>query len=100
MRTSPHEIVARLMDAVPPGSYLTISDTTTDIDTERVTDGTARLNSRLGPAQSTLRTPRADRALLRRPGTRRARDRAHAAMAQRCPIPLVIPAYAGMGRKP
>ena len=31
----PHQIVTRLMDAVPSGSYLTISDTTTDIDTER-----------------------------------------------------------------
>ena len=77
----PHEVVSRLMDAVPSGSYLTISDTTTDIDTERVTDGTARLNARLGPARSTLRTRGADRALLRRPGTRRARDRAPAAMA-------------------
>ncbi len=52
----PHEIVSRLMDAVPSGSYLTISDTTTDIDTERATDATARLNARLGPAHSTLRT--------------------------------------------
>jgi hypothetical protein len=41
------------MEAVPSGSYLVISDTTTDIDTERVTAGTAQLNARLGSAQST-----------------------------------------------
>jgi len=94
----PEEIVDRLMDAVPPGSYLTISDTTTDIDTERVTDGTARLNARLGPAQSTLRS----RAQIERyfdglelvePGI--------VPMPQWRTVPnsLVIPVYAGMGRK-
>jgi hypothetical protein len=95
----PEEIVDRLMDAVSPGSYLTISDTTTDIDTERVTDGTARLNARLGPAQSTLRS----RAQIERyfdglelvePGI--------VPMPQWRTVPnsLVIPVYAGMGRKP
>ena len=95
----PHQIVFRLMDAVPPGSYLTISDTTTDIDTERVTDGTARLNSRLGPAQSTLRSRDQiahyfDGLELVDPGI--------VPMPQwrTLPNPLVIPAYAGMGRKP
>jgi hypothetical protein len=95
----PHEIVSRLMDAVPPGSYLTISDTTTDIDTERVTDGTARLNSRLGPAQSTLRSREQiaryfDGLELIEPGI--------VPMPQwrTVPNPLVIPAYAGVGRKP
>jgi hypothetical protein len=94
----PQEIVSRLMDAVPPGSYLTISDTTTDIDTERVTDGTARLNARLGPAQSTLRS----RAQIERyfdglelvePGI--------VPMPEWRTVPnsLVIPVYAGMGRK-
>jgi hypothetical protein len=95
----PHEIVARLMGAVPPGSYLTISDTTTDIDTERVTDGTARLNSRLGPARSTLRSREQiaryfDGLELIEPGI--------VPMPQwrTVPNPLVIPVYAGMGRKP
>jgi hypothetical protein len=94
----PQEIVSRLMGAVPPGSYLTISDTTTDIDTERVTDGTARLNARLGPAQSTLRS----RAQIERyfdglelvePGI--------VPMPEWRTVPnsLVIPVYAGMGRK-
>ncbi len=95
----PHEIVSRLMDAVPSGSYLTISDTTTDIDTERVTASTAGLNARLGPAQSTLRS----RAQIERyfdglelvePGI--------VPMPQwrTLPNPLVIPVFAGMGRKP
>jgi hypothetical protein len=45
----PWGIVARLVDALAPGSYLTISDTVRDIDTGRVTEGTARLNERMGP---------------------------------------------------
>jgi len=95
----PDEIVSRLMDAVPSGSYLTLSDTTTDIDTERVTTSTARLNARLGPAQSTLRS----RAQIERyfdglelvePGI--------VPMPQWRTVPntLVIPVFAGMGRKP
>jgi hypothetical protein len=95
----PQQVVSRLMDAVPSGSYLVISDTTTDIDTERVSAGTARLNARLGPAQSTPR-PRAaiaryfdgldlvDPGLVPVPQWRTLAN------------PLVIPAYAGMGRKP
>jgi hypothetical protein len=95
----PQQIVSQLMDAVAPGSYLTISDTTTDIDTDRLTTGTARLNARLGPAQSTPR-PRAE--ILQyfdgldfvEPGL--------------VPMPqwrnpgaeLLIPVYAGMARKP
>jgi O-methyltransferase involved in polyketide biosynthesis len=52
----PHQIVTRLLDAVPPGSYLVISDATTAIDADRATKGAARLNARLGPARSTLRS--------------------------------------------
>ncbi|MCW2907781.1 MAG: hypothetical protein JWL68_2570 [Actinomycetia bacterium] len=95
----PHEIVSRLMDAVPPGSHLTISDTTTDIDTERVTASTAGLNARLGPAQSTLRSRAQiaryfDGLELVEPGI--------VPMPQwrTLPNPLVIPVFAGMGRKP
>ena len=94
----PGEIVSRLMDAVPSGSYLTISDTTTDIDTERVTDGTARLNARLGPAQSTLRTREQivryfDGLELVEPGI------VPLPQWRTVPNPLVIPLFAGMGRK-
>jgi hypothetical protein len=95
----PHEIVSRLMDAVPSGSYLTISDTTTDIDTERVTASTAGLNARLGPAQSTLRSRAQiaryfDGLELVEPGI--------VPMPQwrTLPNPLVIPVFAGLGRKP
>jgi hypothetical protein len=95
----PHQIISRLLDAVPPASYLTISDTTTDIDTERVTDGTARLNSRLGPARSTPR-PRAEIA--------RYFDGLELVEPGLVPMPqwrnpgdsLVIPVFAAMGRKP
>jgi hypothetical protein len=52
----PHQIVAALMDAVPPGSYLAMSDTTRDIDTEQMTTGAARYNARLGANRFTPRT--------------------------------------------
>jgi hypothetical protein len=39
-----------VLESLPPGSYLTVSDTVRDIDidTGRVTEGTARLNQRMG----------------------------------------------------
>ena len=40
----PHGIVARIMDAVPEGSYLAISHPASDIEPEKVTDLTARVN--------------------------------------------------------
>ena len=87
------------MEAVSSGSYLVISDTTTDIDTERVSAGTARLDARLGPARSTPR-PRAaiaryfDGLDLVNPGL------VSVPQWRTLANPLVIPAYAGMGRKP
>jgi hypothetical protein len=33
---SPHAIIARLMDAVPSGSFLAMSDTTSDIDPQTI----------------------------------------------------------------
>jgi S-adenosyl methyltransferase len=44
------------MDALPPGSYLTISDTTRDIDADRVAGAASRLNAGMGPTRLTLRT--------------------------------------------
>ena len=55
----PDQIVARLMDAMPPGSYLVLSDTTSDIDTARNAGAFSSLNSRMGSTQITPRT-RAD----------------------------------------
>ena len=95
----PHSIVARLMSAMPAGSYFVASDTTRDIDAERVTEGTSRLNQRMGPTQLTLRS-RAEFAGffdgldMVEPGVvplaewRALADPAH-----------TIPAYAGIGRK-
>ncbi len=52
----PHQIIRQVMDAMPSGSYLTMSDTTRDIDTEHVAAGATRLNSRLGSTQFTARS--------------------------------------------
>jgi len=40
----PYQIVAKLMDAVPPGSYLALSHVASDIDPEQIGEATARLN--------------------------------------------------------
>jgi O-methyltransferase involved in polyketide biosynthesis len=96
----PHRIVAELMQAVPPGSYLTMLDTTRDIDTDRVTTGAVRLNARLGSTQFTART-RAEIAAffdgleLIEPGLVPTPE------WRALPSPgLVIASYGGMGRKP
>jgi hypothetical protein len=95
----PWGVVTRLLDAVPPGSYLTISDTTRDIDVERVTEGTSRLNQRMGDTRLTLRS-RAEFSRfftgldLVEPGVVPLPQwRGIASPAQK------IPAYAGVGRK-
>jgi hypothetical protein len=53
---APHQIVSRLMDAVPSGSYLALSDGTGDIDSERGAQATAAYNARLGQNRITPRT--------------------------------------------
>jgi hypothetical protein len=40
----PYRIVAKLMDAVPPGSYLAMSHVASDVDPEQIAQATARLN--------------------------------------------------------
>jgi hypothetical protein len=52
----PRQVVSRLMDALPSGSYLTISDTTRDIDADRVSGAASRLNAGMGPTRLTLRS--------------------------------------------
>ena len=42
----PYQIVAKLLDAVPPGSYLALSHVASDIDPEQIAEATARLNQR------------------------------------------------------
>jgi hypothetical protein len=52
----PDEVVARVMGGMAPGSYLTISDTTRDIDAGRTSGAVSRLNAGMGPTHLTLRT--------------------------------------------
>jgi hypothetical protein len=96
----PRQVVSRLMDAVPSGSYLTISDTTRDIDASRVAGAASRLNAGMGPTRLTLRTRAeiagffdgldlVDPGLVPLP-----QWRSLASLA------TPIPAYAGIGRKP
>jgi hypothetical protein len=97
---APHQIVARLMDAVPAGSYLAMSDTTRDIDTEQMITGAAKYNARLGPSRFTPRTREEitrffDGLELIDPGlVPLPQWRSLASPAQR------IPAVAGVARKP
>jgi O-methyltransferase involved in polyketide biosynthesis len=95
----PHQLVRRIMDTVPSGSYLTISDTTRDIDTARVTGTTSQLNARM-PVNLNLRSREEiarfldgleliEPGLVPLPGWRAHPEPGH-----------VIPCYAGMGRKP
>ena len=94
----PWGIVRHLLGAAAPGSYLTVSDTVRDIDTARVTEGTARLNERM-PTHLNLRT---------RPEWERFFDNLELVEPGIVPLPEwrgpgsehPIPCYAGMGRKP
>ncbi|MGH3159470.1 MAG: SAM-dependent methyltransferase [Streptosporangiaceae bacterium] len=52
----PWGIVKRLVDAVPSGSYLVVSDTAADIDAEIVAESARRYNQRLGSVRQTRRT--------------------------------------------
>jgi hypothetical protein len=56
---APARVAARLMAAVPPGSYLASSNTTTDIRPAGVRGVAAGLNQRMGPVRLTPRS-RAD----------------------------------------
>lgn len=51
----PYGIVARLMDAVPSGSYLVISHPAGDVDRGEIAQAYNRLNERMGDAKATLR---------------------------------------------
>jgi hypothetical protein len=96
----PWGIVARLMDAVPAGSYLAVSDTAADIDAEAVAESARRYNQRLGSVRQTRRSKAEftrffDGLDLLDPGVVPLPEwRAVPAPGQR------IPAYAAVGRKP
>jgi hypothetical protein len=96
----PQQIVSRLMDAVPPGSYLALSDGTGDIDATRGAQATAAYNARLGSNRITPR-PRAEIAAyfdgleFIEPGLTPLHEwRVPAGTSQ------PVPAYAGIARKP
>jgi O-methyltransferase involved in polyketide biosynthesis len=99
---APDQVIARIMEGMPSGSYLTVSDTTSDIDVARVSTATSRLNTRMGPTTLTLRT---------REEFTRFFDGLDFVDPGVVPLPqwhdtavdtqgAVIPAYAGMARKP
>ena len=77
----PHTVIAQLMDAVPSGSFLTMSHTTRDIDTQAMTAGAARYNAKLGSAVFTARTGGRVCPFLRRAVLGRTRPGRHAAVA-------------------
>jgi hypothetical protein len=99
----PHSIIARLVGATVPGSYLVLSDTVSDVHAEVTSVATARLNERLGPVQ-----------LTRRPRAEIERYFAGLDLVEPGVVPLNrwrpppggtgpaedLPAYCGMGRKP
>ena len=95
----PWGIVARLMDAVPPGSYLALSDTAADIDADAVAESARRYNQRLGGVRQTRRSEAEfarffDGLDLLDPGVAPLPEwRAPGPSGQR------IPAYAAVGRK-
>jgi S-adenosyl methyltransferase len=51
----PHAIVTRLMEAVPPGSWLALSHPARDVCPQQVTEAASRFNH-LAPANATLRS--------------------------------------------
>jgi hypothetical protein len=52
----PRQIMQTIMEAMPSGSYLVVSDTTRDINTQQVAESTARLNQRMGGTRQIRRS--------------------------------------------
>jgi hypothetical protein len=53
---APAALVSRLLDAVPAGSYLTISATTTEFNPDQMTTAASQLNRQMGATRITPRT--------------------------------------------
>ncbi len=96
----PGQLISTIMDAMPPGSYLTVTDTTRDIHADQGAAVTETLNSRMRTAQLTMRT---------REEILRYFDRLDLVDPGLVPLPYWRPesepsgllnAYAGMGLKP
>jgi len=99
----PYAIMARLLDAVPSGSYLAISHPANDVDAGEIEEAYERLNERMGGTQATLRTHAEiarffDGLDMVEPGLvqlhRWRPDPGDAGLE------FDVPAYAGVGRKP
>ncbi|MGH3280108.1 MAG: SAM-dependent methyltransferase [Trebonia sp.] len=99
----PHELVARLIDAVPPGSYLVISETANDVDAEVIAASQEQYNQRVRQTQWASRTRQTFASYfsgleLAEPGVvtlGRWRPAPGAAVP-----PRPIPAYCAVARKP
>jgi S-adenosyl methyltransferase len=100
---NPYDIVARLMAAVPSGSYLVISHPASDVDTGQISEAYERLNERMGDIQGTLRASAEVAAFfdgleMAPPGlVQLHRWRPDSPDAD---LSYQIPAYSGIGRKP
>ena len=99
----PYGIVARLLDAVPSGSYLVISHPAGDVDAGEIAEAYERLNERMGATQGTLRSHGEvarffDGLEMVEPGL----VQLHRWRPDPGDIGLDrdVPAYAGIGRKP
>ncbi len=61
----PYGIVARLVTALPVGSYLVLAHPASDIRAVQMAEMTKRVNQRMGGPRATMREPGCGRALLR-----------------------------------
>ena len=99
----PHELVARLLDAVPAGSYLVISETANDVDAEVIEASQEQYNRRVTETQWASRTRQTFARYFSgleivEPGLVTMGLWRPAAGAALPPHP--IPAYCGVARKP
>ena len=78
----PHAIVARLVEAVPPGSWLAIYHPAGDIDEQRAAEAVRRVNARTA-GTTTLRTHAEIARFFDGPGVAGTRPGAGAAVAAR-----------------
>jgi hypothetical protein len=99
----PHELVARLLDAVPAGSYLVISETANDVDAEVIAASQEEYNQRVTDTQW---APRTKQTFTRYFSGLEIIDPGLVTMGLWRPAPGAalpprpIPAYCGVGRKP
>jgi hypothetical protein len=99
----PHELVARLLDAVPAGSYLVISETANDVDAEVIAASQEEYNQRVTDTQW---APRTKQTFTRYFSGLEIIDPGLVTMGLWRPAPGAalpprpIPAYCGVARKP